>query len=340
MNLEFDPDISVCIANYNGGEFVLECLESVRRQEGDFTIEIIVHDDASTDDSANSIERLFPEALLLRSTKNSGFCVSNNRMASAARGRYVLLLNNDAILHDGSLQAFFSSAEGGLQDCILGLPQRSLADNLIVDHGYRIDPFLNPIPILTQDTHEVGVATGACLWIPKKIWGDVGGFPEWFESIAEDIFLCMAARLLGYRVVVLATPCFDHWIGKNLGGGKLVGSTLQSTVRRRTLSERNKIFVMLCCYPWPVITALMPLHAVSLLLEATFLLLVGTKPSAVWRIYASIPGAMWRCRGNACALRERLMRQKQVDSNGLFAFTDWLPHKLRMLLRHGIPNLD
>ena len=339
MNSHPRPDISVCIANYNGGDLVLECLESVYAQAGEFRVEVLVHDDASTDDSLARIKDRFPQVRTIDSKGNVGFCISNNRMAESAAGRYLLLLNNDARLRAGSLQALFAAAESGMHDCILGLPQCSMHDGAIVDHGYRTDPFLNPIPVMDTGTHEAGVATGACLWIPRGVWDETGGFPEWFESVAEDIFLCMAARLLGYRVAVLDAPPFDHWIGKNLGGGKVVDNALRSTVRRRALSERNKTFVMLCCYPWQALLALVPLHVASLALEAVFLLAAGTPAKSVRRIYAGIPGAVWRHRNELRALRKHLMRRKTAGIARFFSFTDWLPHKLRMLARHGPPTI-
>jgi len=334
------PDISVCIANYNGGDLVLDCLESVYAQEEGFRIEVLVHDDASTDDSLARIKDRFPRVRTIESTTNAGFCISNNRMAKRAVGRYLLLLNNDARLRPGSLQALFSAAEGDWRDCILGLPQCSMANGSIIDHGYRTDPFLNPIPITTPGTHEAGVATGACLWIPRQVWNETGGFPDWFESVAEDIFICLAARLLGHRVAVLDAPAFDHWIGKNLGGGKVDAGKLKSTVRRRTLSERNKTCVMLCCYPWWLLATILPLHAAALAAEAVFLLLTGMPPGKVGVIYREAFAGPWRNRSRIAALRAHLMNRRRAGSARLFAFTDWLPAKLAMLFRHGTPRLD
>lgn len=339
MNCNSQPDISICIANYNGGDFVLDCLESVYTQAGEFQIEVLVHDDASTDDSLAQIKRRYPQVHTIDSTINTGFCISNNRMVERASGRYLLLLNNDARLRPGSLRVLLAAAEDSKQDCILGLPQCSMIDGAIVDHGYRTDPFLNPIPIMAPGTHEAGVATGACLWIPRHVWTEVGGFPEWFESVAEDIFICIAARLLGYRVVVLDAPAFDHWIGKNLGGGKVDAGKLKSTVRRRTLSERNKTFVMLCCYPWWMLAAILPLHAVSLVTEAIFMAIAGAKIKSIWRIYSGIPTAIWERGLRIAALRKYLMQRRRSTASEVLAFTEWLPHKLRLLLKHGSPSL-
>ncbi|HEV2681867.1 MAG TPA: glycosyltransferase family 2 protein [Rhodanobacter sp.] len=333
------PDISVCIANYNGGAYVLECLVSVYSQQGDFHMEVILHDDCSNDDSLARIRREFPDIIVLNSVVNVGFCISNNRMVEASHGRYVLLLNNDAVLRPDSLQTLLSYADVGHEDCILGLPQHTLVDGALVDRGYGTDIFLNPNPILTPGTHEVGVATGACLWIPRDVWSSIGGFPDWFESIAEDIYLCLAGRLLGYRVIVLDAPGFDHWIGKNLGGGKVVAQRLSTTVRRRALSERNKTYVMLLCYSWPVLILVLPVHTLLLLVEALFLLASGAGWDKIRKIYAEIPRALWKHRKVLSARRTYLMSRRRSTLKQLFSQTCWFPQKLRLLLRHGKPEL-
>lgn len=332
------PDVSVCIANYNGGDLVLTCLASVLSQQGDFRVEILVHDDASTDDSPRQIRERFPDIRVIASDANAGFCISNNRMVEASSGRFVLLLNNDAVLRPGSLRAFFEFASAGHADCLLGLPQHAMADGRLVDRGYLTDPFLNPIPNLSPGMQEVGVVTGACLWVPRAIWNATGGFPPMFESVAEDIYLCLAARLLGYRVFILGQPDFDHVIGQHLGGGKVVADRLRTTTRRRRLSERNKLFAMLLCYPVWALALLLPSLAITLSIEALFLLATGAAVDKVQTIYGSLPKAIWRQRQHILTLR-RALQSSPNRTPGLFRFTRWVPHKLVMLLRHGTPDV-
>ena len=331
------PTISVCIANYNGGGLVLECLASVYAQSVDAEVEVLVHDDASTDDSLQRIVDAFPSARVIPAVANVGFCISNNRMADAASGQYLLLLNNDAVLRSGSLAALMTFARSR-PDSILGLPQHAMADGSLVDVGYCTDPFLNPIPLTSAGPHEVGVATGACLWIPRTVWKATGGFPPFFESVAEDIYLCLAARCLGFQVFVLGEPGFDHVIGQHLGGGKVVAGALRTSARRRRLSERNKTYAMLICYPAWLLCLLMPLHALLLASEVLLLLMSGTAMRTVKHIYTGLPGSLWQRRHDLKALRLRLAKGNQ-NAVGMFRFTYWWPQKLAMLLRHGRPHI-
>lgn len=339
MNSLDVPDISICIANYNGEELLAACLNSVYAQNGNFRFEVLLHDDASTDASLDLVRRRFPAVRIIESQSNVGFCISNDRMVTAAQGRYVLLLNNDATLRTGSLQALMDTAQACPVPTLLGLPQYTLHDGSLVDHGYEFDVFMNPVPVMAASSRAVATATGACLWIPRPVWDAVGGFPPWFESVAEDIFLCQAARLLGYPTRVLAAPGFDHWIGAHLGGGKVSDNHLRTTARRRALSERNKTAVMLLCYPAWALIPLLPIHALLLAIEASFLRISGVGSDKVARIYGALVPSLWRNRQAIMALRRHLLSRKQLSGWRYMRRFRLLPHKLRMLLQHGVPKV-
>jgi GT2 family glycosyltransferase len=333
------PVLSICIANYNGAGLLDECLESVFAQHADLSFEVLVHDDASTDDSVSRIRAKFDSVRIIESRDNVGFCVANNRMAAAANGRYLLLLNNDATLRPGSIAAF-AAAAARLPDAILGLPQCARHDGKVVDHGYGFDLFMNPIPRLAPGEAEVETVTGACLWVPRPTWQTLGGFPEWFESVAEDIYLCQAARLLGFPVRMLAGPPFDHWIGASLGGGKVVAGRLGSTTRRRALSERNKTAVLLVCDPPWALLLLLPLHALLLAAEAASMWITGTRRDKVSRIYGGVLPWLLEQRGHIAALRRTLRSRRRTGDLAFMRRFHMVPQKLRLLLRHGFPRVD
>lgn len=338
MMIKAPPDISICIANYNGATYICNCLDSIYAQTGPFNFEVLLHDDASTDNSVALVQMHYPSVRVLASRANVGFCVSNNRMAQIARGRYLLLINNDVILRPESLSKLFSFAEERCPECILGLPQYSLTDGTLIDRGYLTDLFLNPIPILEKGTHAVGVATGACLWIPRAIWDKIGGFPPWFGSVAEDIFVCLAARLFGHKVIVLEGPGFDHWIGRTLGGGKIIDSRIRTTAQRRALSERNKTATMLMCYPNIALLIILPLHIALLTIEALFLLFTGSSRDKIFHIYGSIPTDLWKSRREILSWRRHLQSNRS-SKRSVFSMTRWLPQKLCLLIQHGKPEI-
>lgn len=331
------PVVSVCIANYNGVSMIADCIDSVIAQQGKIAIEILVHDDASTDGSVVFIEEHYPQVKLITSPDNVGFCIANNRMAAIAKGKYLLLLNNDAALFPDAISILLSEAENLPQPAILSLPQYGGSGKLL-DIGNLLDLFLNPVPNLDPALEEVGMVIGACLWIPKSLWDDLGGFPEWFGSIGEDLYLCCLARLRGHSVRALSTSGYRHHVGQSFGGGKVQEHRLSTTYRRRALSEQNKTFVMALCYPLPLLV-LLPLHLVLLLIEGALLSLLKWSWRPITDIYLPVPLACWRERKRLFQLRRQVQTARHISMSKFMTSFRWLPHKLVMLFKHGLPKL-
>jgi GT2 family glycosyltransferase len=333
------PVVSVLIANYNGAELIEPCIRSVLDQRCEFPFEVIVHDDASTDGSAGIVKDRFPEIALIESAKNVGFCVANNRMARQARGEFLLLLNNDATLMPGAIEALFARAREIACPAALGLPEYDAVSGDLVARGHHLDPFLNPVPNLDSQRYEVGLVIGACLWIPAALWSELGGFPEWFGSIGEDLYLCCRVRLLGYPLQVVQETGFRHLSGASFGGGKLIGQRMVTSVRRRVLTERNKTFVMAICYPSIALAAILPLHATLLLLEGVALMVVKRDYGLLREIYLGALAALWAQRSRLLGERRRVQASRRIGLSSFFGVFTPLPHKFRMLLKHGFPQI-
>jgi GT2 family glycosyltransferase len=334
------PLISVCVANYNGMAVIDDCLRSVMAQQGNITVEILVHDDASSDGSAAYIRDNYPVAKLIVSETNVGFCIANNRMAAAAKGQYLLLLNNDAALYPDALQSLLAEANNIGKPAILTLPQYDATTGVMVDRGCLLDPFYNPVPNLDPKRTDVAMVIGACLWVPKSLWDELEGFPEWFGSIAEDMYVCCRARLAGYAVRALAVSGYRHWQGKSFGGGKVVGNRLSTTFKRRALSERNKTFVMIISCPRHLLICLLPSHLFLIYLEGVSLSVVK-RNNLIWRkIYAPLLPTLWRHRHRLIHLRRSIQSPRRASNRAWFTSFCWIPWKFRMLIRHGWPKLE
>ena len=334
------PAVSVCIANYNGKDVIELCIDSVLAQVGDLPVEIIVHDDCSTDGSADLIETRYPMATLIRSASNVGFCVSNNRMVNVARGEFLLLLNNDAALFADAIQTLHSAACKMGCPAILGLPQYNSGTGALIDIGCLLDPFLNPVPNFDPGREDVAMVIGACMWIPRALWEDLGGFPEWFGSIAEDMYLCCRARLAGYRVQALGRSGYRHRVGASFGGGKISHNRLSSSTRRRALSERNKTFVLVTTYPALLFACILPVHLVLLNMEGVVLSAVK-RDWAPWRsIYAPVLPAIWHERKRLWRVRNSIQSYRRVALAEFIAPFRWFPRKLELIWRYGVPDVN
>lgn len=339
LNRPEHPVCSICIANYNGAALLDDCLTSVLAQQSNISIEIIVHDDASTDNSVALLRERYPQVELLASSENVGFCVSNNRMVAHARGEFVLLLNNDAALQPDALSILLATARVSDQPCILTLPQYDWATQTLVDRGCMLDPFYNPVPNLDPSRREVAMAIGACLFLPRTLWMDLDGFPEWMESIAEDMYLCCIARLRDASIQVTNKSGYFHKQGASFGGNRVDSEKLNTTFRRRRLSERNKTAVMVICTPTWLVWPLLVSHLIMLIIEGVVITLC-LRDVRVWRdiywatIYSIFAGMR--------VLRTRRLHQQAQRRISLRRYLHtcvWVPRKLQLFARHGVPSI-
>lgn len=334
------PVVSICIANFNGEALLVDCLESVLAQDTDAFIEILVHDDASNDDSLALLRSLYPQVKVLASEANVGFCISNNRMVDAARGEYVLLLNNDAALETDAISSLLSEAGRIGTPSILTLPQYDWQTGQLVDRGCSLDPFLNPIPNLAPQCTDVAFVIGACLWCPRQLWNSLGGFPEWMESIAEDLYLCGIARLRGIPVRALAVSGYRHRQGATFGGNRAGSSGLATTIKRRRLSERNKTRALMVLAPGPLMWPLLATHLGALVAEG-FLLSIVRRDLTLWRaVYATALETPFCEFHELLAMRNRVQATRTIAAGEWFRTSRWQLRKVAMLMRFGVPQID
>ncbi|MEW5834109.1 MAG: glycosyltransferase [Pseudomonadota bacterium] len=332
------PVCSICIANYNGEDLLADCIGSIRGQTTDAAIEIIVHDDASTDGSLALLENL-GDIRVIASSENVGFCIANNRMVATARGDYVLLLNNDAALQPDAIATLLDAACSTPGGGILTLPQYDWLEGTLVDRGCLLDPFYNPVPNLDPRRRDVAMAIGACLWMPRLLWNEIGGFPEWMGSLAEDMYLCCAARQRGLPVSVTASSGYRHRQGHSIGGNRVQDDRLRTTYRRRALSELNKTCVMILFTPTVLLACLLPVHLLLLTLEGLLLALLRRDPKVFTDIYLS---TLKRLAASAATLRSRrrqLQAARRIGTRAYLSAFTFRPRKLVLLARHGVPSI-
>jgi GT2 family glycosyltransferase len=249
------------------------------------------------------------------------------------------LLNNDASLFPNALEALHRTAFETDNRMILGLPQYDAATGSLIDFGTLLDPFFNPIPNKHRARTDVAMVIGACLWLPKHMWDEIGGFPEFFQSNAEDMYLCCCARLRGCRVAICPESGFRHRVGSSFGGGKVRRGVLSTTVRRRALSERNKSFALALTCPAPWLYAMLPLHLLLLTVEGLMLSAVKNDLDVWNRIYWPSLKALNGHRLELLRRRRIIQRARCISTAEFFSQFEMIPHKLRMFLRHGIPEI-
>lgn len=244
------PAATVVIVNFNGGAMVLKAVASALAQTIAGRLEILVVDNASTDGSDVEISRLYPDSVrLIRSVKNLGFAGGNNLAFLQASGKYLLLLNNDAVAEPAWAQELIAAAElnkniGMCTPRILCDPDTRLLDNagtlMYADGLNRSRGHLQAAAGLYERPEEALIASGcAGLYLREPVLA-LGGFDEDFFAYGDDTDLGLRLRLAGYGCLYVPSALVRH---------RQSASTGALSLQKIYWIERNRIWVLLKLFP-------------------------------------------------------------------------------------------
>ncbi len=213
------PLVSIVIPAFNKWAFTKRCLESLRQHAHAGGCEIIVVDDASSDETAAGLAA-FPDVRTLRNAQNLGFARSVNAGVRLALGKYLLLLNNDTQAQAPFLPAMLAVLQRVPQaaavGCKLVFPDGSIQHGGVgfsyagpdpitvfhVDHGQRTATFAQAL--------AVSAVTAACMLLRPEVFWQVGGLDEGYLNGHEDVDLCLKLREAGHLIVYLPSVQLVH----------------------------------------------------------------------------------------------------------------------------------
>jgi GT2 family glycosyltransferase len=203
------PSISIIIVNYNGKEYILNCLRSLQNlQYPKDLVEIIVVDNNSTDGSVELIKKLYQNVKIIKLKKNYGFCSPNNIGARAAHGDYLVFLNNDTWVYpDWLIELVKPLSYDPLIISVVG--KLLYMDNpkmVNVAGGYlsAFGGYYNGYRQLDNPNFNVpkytGFGTGAGVLVKRDFFLRIGGFDPLYWASMEEVELGWIIWRAGYRV--------------------------------------------------------------------------------------------------------------------------------------------
>ena len=220
------PVVSIVIPVYNKFDLTYQCVQSIQEQGAEIPYEIVIVDDCSRDETLFANFVFSGGIRLVRNSTNSGFVRTCNRGFDAARGEYVVFLNNDTQVKPRWLDELYETLQrdpkigivgskllfpdGRLQECG-GIIWR-LGDGW--NWGRDEDP-ADPRFCYMRDTDYV---SGAALMIKSSLFRELGRFDEQYApAYYEDTDLCFKVRQRGYRTVVQPSSEIIHFEGASAG---------------------------------------------------------------------------------------------------------------------------
>lgn len=247
---EFKPKVSIIIPVYNNWSYNYRCLFSILKNTKDISYEVIIADDASTDQT-KEIDKYIENIIVARTPGNLGFLRNCNNAVKYTHGEYLFLLNNDTTVQKGWLKPLIDLIESdekiGMVGSKLVYPDGRLqeAGGIIWNNasGWNYGKFDDPNKPEYNYVKEVDYISGAAIMTSKKLWNEIGGFDERYDfAYFEDVDFAFEVRKKGYKVVYQPESVIAHFEGVSHGTNEESGlKTYQKKNKEIFLKKWEKV---------------------------------------------------------------------------------------------------
>ncbi|HSX61702.1 MAG TPA: glycosyltransferase, partial [Tahibacter sp.] len=279
------PQVSIVIPVYNKIAYTLACLKSLATHAGSATFEVIVVDDCSSDDTPERLADV-DGARAIRNAQNLGFVGSCNAGAAAARGEYVLFLNNDTVVTPGWLEAllrcFAEEPDAGLVGAKLVYPDGRLqeAGGIVFrdGSGWNYGRFEDPADPRYNFRREADYCSGAAILLRRDLFESLGGFDQRYApAYYEDTDLAFAVRAAGLKVYYEPRSTVIHFEGITAGTDTGSGMKRYQVVNREKFLDKWKSALAL--QPAPIDDAALAPRAATFRREKRLLVVDACTPT-------------------------------------------------------------
>jgi GT2 family glycosyltransferase len=304
----------VIVLNWNAGEHLARCVESITRTVPPGTRVLLV-DNASSDGSVERALAAAPSIELIRNDSNLGFAGAYNQAILQVPEPYVMLLNPDTIaLRTGWLEDLLNTMDS--DESIAAVACKLVfahAPNLINSAGGMAYRFTGPVDIGfgQPDSAEFGpglrpfAASGGAMLVRREVFNSLGGFDDAMFAYVEDVDLSWRIRLTGLQIAYAPKVAFRHVFSSTVG-------PLSS--RKVFLTHRNWLRAMIKNYAPMTLIAALPAYAAWTVFKFSGALFVERSAKLAWQMPLAIA---WNIRYLADTLqhRARIQRNRKVSDS-------------------------
>ena len=255
MTDQHTPLVSIIILNYNADDLLLNCVESVLHTKYD-NFEIIVVDNASTDNSHKKCKEKFEEIFLIENKENFGYCEGNNTGIRKAKGDFVVILNPDTIVEPTWLQELISAynklGDGLYQPKILSLYEKNILQSTgnmlhLFGFGFARDKGLEDTDRY-DEVEQIGYASGTCLFTSLAVLKKIGLLDSFLFLYHDDLDLGWRAAQLGIKSYFVPSSIIYH----------AESYILKWSAKKFFWLERNRRYCLLTHYSKKTYSKLLP----------------------------------------------------------------------------------
>tara|TARA_R110001583_G_scaffold12326_2_gene54839 strand:+ start:16717 stop:17865 length:1149 start_codon:yes stop_codon:yes gene_type:complete len=225
-------DVSVVIINYNVRYFLEQCVLSIYAASKNLTVEIIIVDNNSADDSCKIIKEKYPKVILIENDENVGFSKANNQGVKVAKGKYILILNPDTVIAEDTLDKIFTFSKTKQNLGVLGvklidgsgnfapeskrgIPTPGVSFNKLFGISSKRTGKYYATHLEENESGIIDIASGAFMFIKRAVFNEVHGFNEDYFMYGEDIDLSIKLLNKGYQNYYYANAQIIHFKGES-----------------------------------------------------------------------------------------------------------------------------
>lgn len=230
--------LSIVVVNSDGADYTLQCLGSIYHHPPHDAFEVILVDNQSRDDCLKRVYTSLPQVRTCSAPVRQGFAKNYNLGIRHANGEFIMILNNDTVVHAGALDALLNalrthppygivgpkllSGEGHIQTfCARPLltPFRYILELLFLDLGLptgRWYDALRQVRVATRPSGPVPSINGACMMLSRETLERVGPLDQRYDFYFEDVEWCHRIQTRGYQVAYIAEAVITHFGNQSL----------------------------------------------------------------------------------------------------------------------------
>ena len=259
--------VSIVIVNFNTSEQLKDCLGNIFSQGED--VEVIVVDNASSDDSVEMVKNNFPNVKLLVAKENNGLAYGSNLGLDISTGEYILYLGSDVFPEEGVIEGLVEfmdeNTNVGISTCKLILrngnidmdahrgfptPWASFTHfnklNMLFPKSKVFNQYFLGYKDLTEP-HEIDLCISHFMLVRKKVFDEIGIWDEDFFVFGEDVDFCYRVKKAGWEIMYLPQFTAVHYKGVSIGTRKeskdITKASDETKIRmRKSTTDAMKLF--------------------------------------------------------------------------------------------------
>lgn len=257
-------DVSILIVNYNTLEITKSCIDSIFKQTSGIKFEVIVVDNASTDESRTELAK-DKRIIFIESSDNIGFGCANNLGYKYTKGKYIFLLNSDTLLLNNAIKEFYDNMEAMPDDVACLGTLLKAPDGITENNSYGYFPTIfflfralvnaylrlklkpnkinrNQIPFI------VDYITGADLFIRRYVIEKLGLFDSEYFMYFEETDMQLRYKKAGFHCMIIDSPQIIHLECASFGRKRKIKSAWHTIVYMNSMKLFYKKNVSTLCY--------------------------------------------------------------------------------------------